>query len=60
MVAAFDKSMKVHPLFSGIKSSKERREAELKWLACNPAMRDAMLAAYEGLRNVKSDDSDES
>ena len=59
MVAALDKSMKLNPLFSAIKSSKERREAIMRWIGNQPGMKEVMLTAYEGVRNAKSTEDDE-
>ena len=59
MVAALDKSMKLNPLFSTIKSSKERRESIMRWIGSQPGMKEVMLTAYEGVRNAKATEDEE-
>jgi hypothetical protein len=60
MIQAADKAFKASPQFSGVKSSKDRKEAIMKWISTTPGLKDSMLAAFESLRNVKNKSDEDS
>lgn len=53
MISGADKAFKASPQFAGIKKSKERKEALMRWISTS-GMKDVMLATFESLRNVKN------
>lgn len=59
MVNAAHGALKVSPQFAAIKSSKDRKDAIMKWISANDALKGAYLTAFEPLRNAGDSDSDE-
>jgi hypothetical protein len=58
MVQAADRALRFNPEFAKLKSSKERREAIMRYIGSVVPMRDAFLVAFEGQRNAKADTED--